>query len=291
MNKVLENIRIISNNVLVFSKSFPLVEDHNFQPGGEKQNTDTLFFGAGLSLGAMSRRNTITSNSFVPQDPTLLVDIGPTTWYPTDFRRKMFKEARESNQQLNLKFDLLNRDLIQYISTNGCKIWHISSQVFERERLCIESPNGLVEYLTRDQLREMLSNESKTLNVDLVVLALPLSDDILAPLFVKLGVKNVVAFNYDIYVQHPTLIGKVQEMIFKFCLAFYTSILSGKFNLQEAFDESTMPIVEQDREYIHILYSMYEALAGRYLFNNFYFSRQRSTRQLYLQLGPSPSAI
>jgi len=46
----------------------------------------------------------------------------------------------------------------------------------------------------------MLSNESKTLNVDLVVLALPLSDDILAPLFVKLGVKNVVAFNYDIYV-------------------------------------------------------------------------------------------
>lgn len=204
----------------------------------------------------------MTNNSFVPSDPRILVELGPTTWYPTDFRRKIFYEAKESKQQVNIKFDLLNRELINYIKNNGCKIWHISSQVYDRERLAIEGPNGLVEYLSRDDLRDMLGDRTKPLNVDLVVLALPLSDQILAPLFVQLGVKNVVAFNFDLYVKHPTLIGKVQEMIFRFCLAFYSSILTGNFTIEQAYESSTMLIYEQDREFIHLLYSRCEQLLG-----------------------------
>jgi hypothetical protein len=64
INKVLEEIRIISNNVLVFSKSFPLVEDPNFQAVSDKGFMETLFFGT--PQANRSRRNTITSGSFVP---------------------------------------------------------------------------------------------------------------------------------------------------------------------------------------------------------------------------------
>ena len=140
INQILEETIKSSPNVLVFSKAFPLVEDPNMA-----QLQDTFF---NAIPSTMNRRNTITSASNGYSDSQVLVEVGPSTRYSTNFRRDMLKQAKDSKQPLNVKFDILNRELIAYVRDNGCKIWHISSHVFEKERLCVEGANGLVEYLT-----------------------------------------------------------------------------------------------------------------------------------------------
>jgi len=70
--------------------------------------------------------------------------------YSSDFRKKMKNIASNSGQIVNVKFDILNRELIETIRQYGCKILHLSSHVFEEDRIAIECENGLIEYLTID---------------------------------------------------------------------------------------------------------------------------------------------
>jgi hypothetical protein len=105
----------------------------------------------------------------------------------------------------------------------------------------------------------------KDLQVDLVVLAIPLSDELLANVFLELGVKHVVAFNFDLYVQYSSLIGKVQETIFKFCIQFYTQLLTGKMKVKQAFENIMSRFVFEDREFIHTIYANNEMIKGKLL--------------------------
>jgi len=58
--------------------------------------------------------------------------------------------AMNSGQILNVKFDILNRELIETTKQYGCKILHLSSHVFDEDRFAIEGNNGLIEYLSMD---------------------------------------------------------------------------------------------------------------------------------------------
>ena len=62
----------------------------------------------------------------------------------------MMKEAEQSNVGVDVKFDLLNRDLLENVLKYKCKILHLSSSVFDEDRLCIEGDCGEVEYLNFD---------------------------------------------------------------------------------------------------------------------------------------------
>jgi hypothetical protein len=135
----------------------------------------------------------------------------------------------------------LNRELLEYVKDHGCKLLHLSSHVFEEGKLCLEDgKNGLIEYLTIDNLTKLLlpdnlhhhhkhdesHNHSRAcaLNVQLVVLATPLSNE-LAKAFVNMGVKHVISFGYENFVKHSNLIPKIQEMIYNFCARFYSKLL------------------------------------------------------------------
>ena len=51
---------------------------------------------------------------------------------------------------MNLKFDILNREVIENAKQYGCKLLHLSSHVFEEEKIALEGNNGLVEYLSME---------------------------------------------------------------------------------------------------------------------------------------------
>ena len=98
--------------------------------------------------------------------------VGTFTRYPSDFRRRIINEVKKLNKVVNLKFDVLTRDLLDYVNTYGCRVLHLSSDVFTPDHLCIEGKDGQIEYISLSELKNLLGSNGK-LNVDVVVLAIP----------------------------------------------------------------------------------------------------------------------
>ena len=75
---------------------------------------------------------------------------------------------------MNLKFDTLHRELLDYIRQHGCRVLHLSSDIYHPDYLCIEGKNGEIEYLSFSELKDILRPpNSGRLNVDVVVIANP----------------------------------------------------------------------------------------------------------------------
>lgn len=120
--------------------------------------------------------------------------VGINTRYSTKFRKIVAQEAKKCGQQINVKFDQLNKELLEYVKDHGCKLLHLSSPVFEESRLCLEEKNGVAEYLSIDKLTKSLLPDNHlhkntqgpqhnhnlicALKVQLVVLAVPLSNQL-----------------------------------------------------------------------------------------------------------------
>lgn len=85
-----------------------------------------------------------------------LKQVGPITRYTSNFKTDFLKTAKECHQTVNVKFDQLNREILEYVRDHGCKILHLSSHVFDYDKLCIEGPLGLVEYMNVDLLYSFL---------------------------------------------------------------------------------------------------------------------------------------
>lgn len=60
--------------------------------------------------------------------------------------------------------------------------------------MCAEGEYGEIKYLSSEKLKRILTSESSTLTVDVVVLAIPDSEEI-GKVFLDLGVKHVIAFD------------------------------------------------------------------------------------------------
>ena len=55
-----------------------------------------------------------------------------------------------------MKFDILNREALEYIKTFGCRVLHLTSDVYLSDCLCIEDKHGAIEYLTLPELKKLL---------------------------------------------------------------------------------------------------------------------------------------
>lgn len=157
LNEILDKFRIQSKNSFIFAKAFPIVEK---------------------------------------VDETTVKMVGTFTKHLSDFRQKVTSGIKERNKVINVRFDQLNRELLEYVKNNGCRVLHISSDIYRKESLCIEGENGLIEYISLENLETMLKPERRNLQVDVVVLAIPDSAEI-AKVFSSLGVPYVVAFEFD----------------------------------------------------------------------------------------------
>lgn len=112
---------------------------------------------------------------------------------------------------------------------------------------------------------EPTAGVSSHLNVQLVVLAVPLSNR-LAQVFLSLGVQHVVTFGYDTIVKtQPTLIPLIQNMIYIFCLDFYGNLLRGNMEVQRAFNDTVNQNFEKEYSAILKIFAEMELAAGREL--------------------------
>jgi hypothetical protein len=107
---------------------------------------------------------------------------------------------------------VLNRELIENVKENGCKILHITSTVFEEERICMEGLNGLVDFVHIEELKIILKPDDGVLKIDLVVIAIPESTKI-AQVFIDLGVKHVIAFDFEHFAKNTRSVIRAQEYI------------------------------------------------------------------------------
>jgi NADH/NAD ratio-sensing transcriptional regulator Rex len=126
---------------------------------------------------------------------------------------------------VDVKFDLLNRELLENVIKYKCKILHLSSTVFDSERLCVEGEYGEIEYLSSEDIKSIFSSKDERLDVDVLVLAIPESTKI-AQTFINLGVDHVIAFDFEQFVKHDALIPKLYDFIYNFCITFYKELLS-----------------------------------------------------------------
>ncbi len=90
LNDILHKIHIKASNVFIFAKAFPLVE---------VKGKDLLI-------------------------------AGSLTRHVNSFRNRVLEGFRELKKEVNVKFDSLNREVLEFIKNFGCRVLHLSSDVF-----------------------------------------------------------------------------------------------------------------------------------------------------------------
>ncbi len=78
----------------------------------------------------------------------------------------------------------------------------------------------MIDYLDEDQIFEIFQTHRSSLNIELVILAMPESAK-LAQTFIRLGIPHVIGFNFDYFMKYTRMIPKIYEFIYQFCLKFY----------------------------------------------------------------------
>ena len=104
--------------------------------------------------------------------------------------------------------------------------------MYHPDYLCVEGKNGLIEYVSLDELKTLLKPENSKLNVDVVVLAIPESSKI-ANLFVEIGVPHVIAFDFEYkllskFMDNVYTLPKRYDYIYDFCVEFYKHLIMEK---------------------------------------------------------------
>jgi hypothetical protein len=116
LNDILHKIHIKACNVFIFAKAFPLVE--------VKENN--------------------------------ILIAGSLTRHVNSFRNRVLEGFREQKKEVNVKFDSLTKEVLDFIKNFGCRVLHLSSDVFKSDHLCIEGRNGTIEYVHIDELKKLL---------------------------------------------------------------------------------------------------------------------------------------
>ena len=142
---ILELIRRKSHNVFVFAKAFPLVAVAAGPGGG------------GRSGGGAE-------------------PIGPLTRYPSHFRQELLRNLESQRKVVHIHFDSLTRALLSSVGRQGCRVLHLSSDVYARDEALVgcEGAAGEVDWVPSAQLVELLGGGAKA-KVDVAVLAMPKS--------------------------------------------------------------------------------------------------------------------
>jgi hypothetical protein len=120
-------------------------------------------------------------------------------------------------------------DTLEYVKTYGCRVLHISSDVYSPDYLCIEGKNGEIEYISISKLKSLLKPAVGNLNVDVVVVAIPESIRI-SQAFVDLGVPHVIGFDFrqkllSTFMDNLYSLPKRYDYIYDFCVEFYKYII------------------------------------------------------------------
>jgi len=192
LDKILDKIRIRSHNVFIFAKAFPQVKVKGYD----------------------------------------VIPIGMTTRFSSDFRQRILQMFKEKKRVVNIKFDTLTRETIRQISLSGCRVLHLSSDFQDFDHLCVEGKNGIVDYISLDDLQSLLAPEGYKVNIDVVVVAQPMSKRI-AKAISELGVPHVVGFDFidkqkNIFMQNLFSLPALYNCVYTFCEEFYKRIVEEK---------------------------------------------------------------
>jgi hypothetical protein len=72
-----------------------------------------------------------------------------------DLRSKIKGNIDKLGISINVKFDVLNRSLLDYVGEFGCRLLHLSSDIFDPDKLCIEGDFGICETYTREEFMKL----------------------------------------------------------------------------------------------------------------------------------------
>lgn len=101
----------------------------------------------------------------------------------------------------------------------------------------MEGLNGLFDFVHIKELKLILMPDDRVLKIDLVVIAMPESTKI-AQVFIDLGVKHVIAFDFEHFAKNPRSVVRAQEYIQAYCLGFYNILLRNDGTVEEAFERT-----------------------------------------------------
>jgi hypothetical protein len=82
--------------------------------------------------------------------------VGTFTRHINEFRANLKKSFTDMNKAINVRFDTLTLDVLEYVRDHGCRVLHLSSDVFLDDYLCIEGENGEIKYLHVNDLKDLL---------------------------------------------------------------------------------------------------------------------------------------
>ena len=94
LNEIFDDIRLNASNVFIFAKAFPLVE---LKEDGK---------------------------------PSM---VGTLTRHINEFRNNLKRNFTELDKVINVRFDTLTLDVLEYVRDHGCRVLHLSSDVFKYE--------------------------------------------------------------------------------------------------------------------------------------------------------------
>lgn len=86
-------------------------------------------------LRTRSRNVFIFLKAFPLVDPNDVQHIGPITHKNNSFKDNVMKNMKGENKIIQVKFDILSRENLKTIKTNGCRVLHLSSEEAKVDKL------------------------------------------------------------------------------------------------------------------------------------------------------------
>lgn len=79
-----------------------------------------------------------------------------------DHQQELIQRLQDTNKQIDIRFDVLDVHLLNYLKNNDCKVLHLTHNMFnagddgEHDTILVEGPNFEQNEVTPEEFKEML---------------------------------------------------------------------------------------------------------------------------------------
>jgi hypothetical protein len=168
-----------------------------------------------------------------------VIAVEPVVQYVSNFKAKILENFQEIEKKVIMNFDILNEDNLEEVFKSGCRILHISNEVYDNsDSLYVEDKLGMTVEINSSKLVSLLAKYGPLL--DLIILAFPQSMT-LGEFLIRNGIPNVICFHFKkeflkLNTDYP--IFSVSNIFLKFTKKLLKNLIKKEKTLKESFHKA-----------------------------------------------------
>jgi len=168
-----------------------------------------------------------------------VIPVEPVVQYVSNFKAKILENFQEIEKKVIMNFDILNEDNLEEVFKNGCRILHISNEVYDNsDSLYVEDKLGMTAEINSSKLASLLTKYGPL--IDLIILAFPQSKT-LGEFLIRNGIPNVICFQFKkefLKLNKDYPIFSVSNIFLKFTKKLLKNLIKKEKTLKESYHKA-----------------------------------------------------